>query len=342
MAAKKKPKYFLHKNKVFEEVDFGLYSAGNVVEIPQRETIFEWKGAKLNLRQFKQVVCFFEDGYKKTDSENLIFLYYNIDTHEWLLWAPPQTCNGMTVKANSDSKEFKEQRSTLIPKEFVQLGTIHHHCGGSAFASGTDKSDEEDRDGIHITLGAIGKDEPLDIHCRASFRGQNFETSFSDWFEIEEELLVGVPDSIYEQVWLECFKRVREEADDADYPEIWLENCTKPKSYSYKAGGSRSSLIQQSHWDWGNPPRRKKIGKKGNFVYESDKDDLAALIDIAKICHMDMHDVAEMMAPSYEDIHGMKEIFLGMCREEVLYPQWIITLLERYEFTDNVPNLVQG
>lgn len=232
--------YYQIGEKIYENIDYGLYSAGKEIELPKQKTPFHWKGAPIPIILWQQILSLFNDGYAKTNSENLVYLYYNTETHDWLAWAPPQTCNGMTVSADQNHKDYEAQRKE-IPSDFVQLGTVHHHCKSSAFASATDVSDEQDRDGLHVTVGGLSGEKPLSIHSRATFRGETYETSLELWV-CRPEWLSSAPEYMQDAIFLAILTNNQEKEE---YPEIWLKNCQEHVFKEPKYG--------TSEWGWKQP-----------------------------------------------------------------------------------------
>jgi hypothetical protein len=222
---KKDPQYFLHNGVVYQEIDHPLFTSAEKIKIPKRHDLVHWKGQKLPLELIGAVVNFFQEGFKKTKSENLVYLYYNLDLGKWHVWAPPQTCNGMTVKADSQSPEYKEQRKN-IPKGYILFGTIHHHCSGTAFASGTDQDDEEDRDGLHITIGHIGSTNAsdLDFHARATFQKATYPVDLEKWVE-QPDWLQNAPEHLREDIFELLIK---DPYPIPDFPKEWMNNLKEP------------------------------------------------------------------------------------------------------------------
>jgi hypothetical protein len=148
-----------------------------------------------------------------------------------------------------------------VAEGYDQIGTIHHHCGTSAFQSGTDHKDEvsQNQEGIHITFGYMQKDY-ADFHARVVFRklmypeaGKNFQ--LEDWFEeVDNELLnmEGLP----------------------EFPEEWKSRLVEKPRTTYTThgkgyGGNRGAYSRfpgyESHydseaWDW-DPATRSYIYK---------------------------------------------------------------------------------
>lgn len=294
--AKTKIKYFLYNNRVYqEEIVDNLFVRGKQVDIPQQNSAFQWRGSLIPMDLHRQIISFFIEGYKKIDSENLIWLYYDIDTGEWLAWAPPQTGQGMTVEADEKSKAFKEQRSQ-IEERFVQLGTYHHHCSGNASQSGTDKNDECDREGIHITVGKLGQIKTcLDFHARATFRGENYSTHICDWIA-QPEWIQHVPESLRRQF---AYAQLAHPEKDAEFPEFWLDNVKKKQYRSSEYHQGHHTFRQQNFKEWDPPITKRAMPNTGIWYTEADTTtDSKILLEIEKI-----------VDKTFEEINQSKEDF---------------------------------
>jgi hypothetical protein len=96
-----------------------------------------------------------------------------------------------------------------------------------AFASGTDKEDELQREGLHITLGKMSE-RILDFHQRISVNDSVVEATLSEWFEMPE----GLPNALKPflatsfQHLLTNVDLLEELYDAADcVPQVWKDNC---------------------------------------------------------------------------------------------------------------------
>lgn len=236
--------YFISGGQLYKMKDFGLFVTGELVKVRKAEDPLIWKGAKLPLQLYFQILAFFHEAYEIHKAEQLIYLYYDVETPggRWMLWAPPQFCVGMTVKSNHEAPEYKTQRE-LIPERYVQMGTFHHHCTGSAFASGTDKDDEADRDGLHVTIGGLGQKtqtaKPLTIDARVTFRGETRKTDILRWIELPE-WLSELPPAMAQQVITGLLTYPL--PMNHEFPKEWLDNVKKTqydwnnKDYGFRSG----------------------------------------------------------------------------------------------------------
>jgi len=178
-----RPKLILHEDKIYQPVENELYvgweQAG--IEFVKQEPKFTWKGAKLPWDLWAQIVCFMRWSQEEIKEEAMLFLFYHIADKKWAAWVFPQTPSGMSVRMLPEHAIYQHDRKQF-GAGWIQAGTVHHHCTAKAFQSGTDKTDEEDRDGLHVTLGEMEKRQ-LDIHCRQVFDGVQSSTRLSDWVE---------------------------------------------------------------------------------------------------------------------------------------------------------------
>lgn len=97
------------------------------------------------------VVKFFEKIYEQYKSEVAVILHFNPTTKKWHIEVPEQTVSGASV-------DYDRKTNRRIDG-FIRIGTIHSHSSMGAFHSGVDDADEENFDGIHITIGNLDKEE---------------------------------------------------------------------------------------------------------------------------------------------------------------------------------------
>jgi len=95
------------------------------------------------VKEFGKILGFFKYAYNTYKSEAQAILHYCIKTRKWIVEVPLQEATAGSVRYKSE----------LSYPEYLRIGTIHSHASMSAFHSGTDVHDEEDWDGLHITLG---------------------------------------------------------------------------------------------------------------------------------------------------------------------------------------------
>jgi hypothetical protein len=177
-------KYIIHEDTLYEEKAGPLVTTYTRFQLPIKEPNPTWNGPRIPWDLWTEMVAWCQVTQEKFKSEALVLLFFDQELQQWSHWYPPQITNGMTVKADESDPDYTEQRK-LYPD--LQFGTLHHHCTTGAFASGTDKSDEEDREGLHFTIGHLGSDEHS-VHFRFCYQGQCYEGSASSVIEPPEWL----------------------------------------------------------------------------------------------------------------------------------------------------------
>jgi hypothetical protein len=103
---------------------------------------------------------------------------------------------------------------TDLPAHWIPFGDVHSHVDGAAYASGTDKHDEEHGAGLHIVVGRISH-EPPEIHVEAVADGERFRLAPGDVIE-------------------DYARR------DPDVPQEWIDRVEIEESRSYWYSGSAS------------------------------------------------------------------------------------------------------
>ncbi len=188
LTAPDKPRIAIKDGALWREVEHPLFAGWEkitdyqIVEADKMRTT--WRGGKISWELWEQVVAFMRWSQATTKCEALMTFFYNTKTKEWKAWPFPQHPIGMTVNYLTDHPLYKQDRMQF-GKDWIGLGSIHHHCTTGAFQSGTDKTDEEDRDGIHITLGKM-EDQVLDSDARMVFDGVQSKTSLLNWIEMPD------------------------------------------------------------------------------------------------------------------------------------------------------------
>jgi hypothetical protein len=170
--------YVVNDNKVYQVNDSDLFTTFNAVDVPVDPI---WKGAKIPLTMWQDIVGFCKHSYDALKSETLIYLFYDETSKTpWSWWVPPQITAGMTVKSNPDDPEYAIQRAQYPDTMF---GTVHHHCSTSAFQSGTDEADETQREGLHFTVGNLNQDCDFDVHFRMTIGDMHSELDADMYIE---------------------------------------------------------------------------------------------------------------------------------------------------------------
>lgn len=250
-------KYVVNDNKVYQVNDNKLFTTYNEVEVPEQEVTPIWKGAKIPLTMWQTIVKFCKHSYDELKSETLIYLFYDETAEQpWSWWVPPQTTAGMTVKSDPDHVDYAEQRAQYPDTMF---GTVHHHCGTSAFQSGTDEADETQREGLHFTVGNLNKDHDFDVHFRMTIGNNHAEIDAHTYIEMDENPFkrnARVPKATQNHVRTELHKYAIKQPLSKDI-DFTSEMANVSKSYTVSAGKKQPTL-----GNWYDEPYYYKSSKK--------------------------------------------------------------------------------
>lgn len=289
---------FKHKNILYSTIEAGPWAGLQATPIPEVTDVptHRWTGAKIPVALVRQILAFFAWSMETTKSETVVHLMFHEDLGWEAIVLPQEGHTGMTVKLLPDHENRTPTFQRLgLPngKPYHQMGTWHHHCSASAFQSGTDKSDELTKEGIHLTTGDLGKPK-LSVHARASFRKTLTDVVLSDWFECGA---AGVAEHLQaaQIQWELC----QPAADTDTFPTWWTENVIKVVTPQYQ-------LVQRTipaartwsreDWEYGGAtgygghgyghvtdPEQRKIITQGEFLPSStDEKFFAAVADTFK------------------------------------------------------------
>lgn len=139
-----------------------------------------------------EVVAFLAEVCKRHNAEGVAILYYHMTEKKWTYLIPEQETTGGGLSVDYDMP--------TTPDGYTLFGSIHSHAKASAFQSGTDHKDENNFEGVHITVGNL-PDNPS-YHVRFHACGDSW--TFTDQSELVESNApkVKVPDGAMEKVKL--------------------------------------------------------------------------------------------------------------------------------------------
>jgi len=255
-----------HEGKIYNRVQSDLFVGFQPMEIHKTRPYLTWCGEKIPLELWHKTLRFFAWSYDTTRSETQVRLYYNKSTRTWKVWAFPQEADtGMSAREISGDAH-NAQFAQHIGPGFMPLVTVHHHCAAPAFQSGTDRANEQDQDGLHITVGNMGR-ETYELHSRVYYHKTEYGAALGDWFDVpipevaenirhllrpdwktnlvERTLVIAPPKSEWE-----------------DFPPEWKANLIKVNRYvgkyggagGFQAGGLQSTaagdFVWGEHDDW--------------------------------------------------------------------------------------------
>jgi len=132
-----------------EKAVAGLLSCRIDYEIKSGKGQIDYTGPKFSAQMWHEVLSFFRWTHKEMDSESQVRLYVNTRLNRWGAWAFPQEARtGMSAReiATPETPEQAMARFASWDSEpssdWLYFATVHHHCGASAFQSGTDEANE--------------------------------------------------------------------------------------------------------------------------------------------------------------------------------------------------------
>lgn len=183
---------------------------------------------KMSYDQWKQICAFHRWSVATFHAEtNLSHLLTRDGDIVTLPFHQKVTRNAMTIHVDYTTPENRAILERLQEEQGVNVGdfhgTTHNHVVMSAFASGTDKDDEEDKQGYHFTIGNCDK-ATLSIHGRVRMK-------FNPVFDADGNMLVRASSQLLE---------VTDWSQVIDIPHVdhgmpidirkgaaayWLQNC---------------------------------------------------------------------------------------------------------------------
>ena len=213
-----------------------------------------WTGPKRTILQHQQVLSFFEKQYAEHKNEAMAHWFVNEERGEWQVLVLPQRGMGMTVNILADHELYIPTFQRLGPG-WEPMGTDHHHCDSGAFQSGTDHKDEQTKEGLHLTIGGIGK-ERYTLDARSSFRQCIMPVRLTDWYELPPEY-ASLPGYLQEQI----LKHLLTTPANVEFPDWWLGQIIPYRQqqniiYGYGQGNigvnTPSSLWHKENGKWVN------------------------------------------------------------------------------------------
>ena len=189
--------------------------------LAEQESFLVPQFPKVPRRLFERVVGFFDRINELHGSEAAVLLVWDRENRKVVLMVPEQTATTLETWSGKDVAIGVEYYPpTDLAPDHVVFGDIHSHATSAAYASATDKDDEEYRAGLHVVVGKINQDPP-DIHVEAVADGTRFTL-------VESEVLGGYRHRRYDfpATWLDQVKIDRR-------PKVVWAPAPKASSYGY-------------------------------------------------------------------------------------------------------------
>lgn len=215
------PSYSLLGNKILKTKQTSMYTISQELEEDETETLLKehfeegefsallWQhnlAGPFPKDKFQQVMKFFQEIYDRDHAEAAVYLLYHPTNKTWEVLYPLQVdvSGGSVTYISPESydeslEQFKNDKEKLeifeiVYNEYNKLyqngyriaGTIHSHCNFNAFHSGIDDHDEEDFNGLHITIGKVRSG--FDYSARYIFASIPFATTMDEVFGDEIDL----------------------------------------------------------------------------------------------------------------------------------------------------------
>lgn len=153
---------------------------------------------------FAKVVSFFKVIYEMHKSEAIVLVHFDEENEKFKLQCPHQK----VTRAGLDYI-----RTVTFPG-YTKVCTIHSHSDMSAFHSGTDDKDEEDTDGLHITIGHLDWDDGrFDLSVSVVINGKRFMVEASDYIEGLTQVEVEEKSPHYISTWFNSYLNDDSEPD---------------------------------------------------------------------------------------------------------------------------------
>jgi len=234
--------------------------------------------AKITMRQFTQILSLFREVYKTFRSEANVILHYNKKRKRYRIDVPLQGVTGASVDYVNGEDTYKD---------YIRIGTIHSHANMTAFHSPTDHTDEENWDGLHITLGKMDEDY-FDISCSIMTGGERFMVQPEDYIEGVELVEYEIEHKYVRYKWIEG-KQVPVEAEkklgyksfapekDFSFPKKWMDKIDRPKPTVHKYDCSQfgyGNYVNRGLADFykHNPSLKQSPQQKSMFdIYDVDE-----------------------------------------------------------------------
>ena len=175
-----------YTNKIFRVINSvvsrAIIPAGEEVGLDVLESTAWFALPKIPKKLVKMVDDFFRLVYAQHGTESIVLLTYDEEIggpEGWGVLIPDQ-------ENTSGDCDYKPESVTSDKPDHVSIvGSIHSHPDMSAFASGTDHSDQADFDGLHITYG--WKDSvnfgATEYYAELQIQGTNFTLQPNQIFE---------------------------------------------------------------------------------------------------------------------------------------------------------------
>jgi len=318
-----------HGNKAYLEIAAGEWRGCEEITVKKTPPTTRWTGGRIPHVLWENILSFFEWSMEETKSETMVQLMYHREERRWdALVLPQEGYQGMTVQLLPDHPN-RIPTYARLGRGWRPMGSVHHHCTASAFQSGTDRADEETKEGIHLTVGNITHAR-YSLHSRTSFRELMFDAVLSDWFEpAEPAIMEAIPAKLHDEVLLWQLTTPPPK-ESRTFPDWWKENVIKVERITHtrttKWGRRSTDHPYQQYLNQHTPPVKHE-GPTAAFRVKWFLEDLADLNNLQ--CGIELPEIWEALntltSPLFSDLLDILD------RRELIPDEGVEHLLESLE-----------
>ncbi len=168
--------YLVGKNGIFVRKKLGLINSLTKVDkisfLKDVEPFVEIMIPKIPTIEFEKTLKFFREIYTKYSSEAMVLIAMKNDNSDMKVFAPKQEVAGASMSYEPINMDG-----------YYLVGTIHSHGSMGAFHSGVDIDDENDFDGLHVTIGNVNSDDKFSISVEAVVNGFRQKVDATNYIE---------------------------------------------------------------------------------------------------------------------------------------------------------------
>lgn len=169
--------FFLRKRTLFGDATVPIKVMPESLVKPESGATFVQNGLKFPMWLVLQAHDFFKKVLERHHSEAAVIVTYNMREKKFRLFIPEQYVSYGGVHQRYNPEHLRDG--------WYAVGTIHSHCDFGAFHSGTDTHDADEMDGLHMTIGMIGKENGPQVATMIAMNKSLFHIKFEEGCDLE-------------------------------------------------------------------------------------------------------------------------------------------------------------
>lgn len=253
--------FFLRKRTLFGDATVPIKTLPESLVKAESGAHFVQNGLKYPMWLVLQAHDFFKKVLERHHSEAAVIVTYSIREKKFSLFIPEQYVSYGGVHQKYNPEHLRDG--------WYAVGTIHSHCDFGAFHSGTDTHDADDMDGLHMTIGMIGKPNGPQVATMIAMNKSLFHIKFEEGCDIEAR---GTEREETAPEW--WFKHVH-----PNQTAPWLKTAPKPRNFGFHTPPSDNKgpittkngagdtiaiprVLPAGYQDWGHWWRENGYGPK--------------------------------------------------------------------------------